>query len=356
MTQRADGSAATDAEADDVAGSRRLAEIYDVALLDLDGVVYVGSEPVPGAPEVLAAARTAGMRLAYVTNNASRRASEVADLLSGMGVPASVEDVVTSAQAAGRLLQERLAPGSAVLVVGTQALEEEVRSVGLTPVRTADPVPAAVVQGYGPAVCYSDLAEAGFAIQGGAWWVATNTDATAPSERGPVPGNGALVAAIRVATGIEPEVVGKPHPGLHRECLERTGARRPLIVGDRLDTDIEGAVAAGTDSMLVLSGVTTARALLGAPRGQRPTYIAQDVAGLLRAHPPAALAGHQASLGGFTARRDGLDIVLFGSGADALDALRAMCAASWAGSEPTRSARAGEAAAVAALQVLGLGG
>ena len=339
---------------DDARTSRPLTEIYDVALLDLDGVVYVGSEPVPGVSHMLASVRETGMRLAYVTNNASRRASEVADLLAAMGVPVAVEDVVTSAQAAAHLLHERLVPGSAVLVVGTQALAEEVRGAGLTPVAVADPTPAAVVQGYGPNVGYRDLAEATVAIRSGALWVVTNTDSTLPSPRGPLPGNGAMVAALKVATGAVPTVVGKPQPGLLKESVERTGARRPLVVGDRLDTDIEGAVAVGADSLLVLSGVTTPTLLLAAPAGQRPTYVAQDLGGLLRAHPAATVVDGTASCGDFVAHWDGAEIVLAGDGDEPLDALRALCAANWAADHPPAAVRAVDPAAAAALRTLGL--
>lgn len=332
-----------------------LTEIYDVALLDLDGVVYVGVEPVPGVAAAIAAVRETGMRPTFVTNNASRRASEVADLLSGMGVPATPEDVVTSAQAAAQLLGKRIPAGSAVLVVGTEALVEEVRAVGLAPVRTADPLPAAVVQGYGPNVGYHDLAEATVAIRGGAMWVATNTDGTLPSPRGPLPGNGALVAALQVATGVQPEVVGKPQPGLLQACLERTGARRPLMVGDRLDTDIAGAVAIGADSMVVLTGLTTPATLLQAAEGQRPTYIAYDLTGLVQAHPAVQINDGAASCTGFVASWDGPDLILSGRGAEPLDALRTLCAASWAADRSPGTVRAADNTAKRALEALRLG-
>ncbi len=327
---------------------------YDVALLDLDGVVYVGTEPVPGAAAALSEVRAQGMRVAYVTNNASRRPAEVAALLVGMGVPATVDDVVTSGQAAGRLLRQRLPPGSPVLVIGSEALAEEVRSAGLVPVRTATPLPAAVVQGYVPDTCWRDLAEAAVAVRGGALWVATNTDSTLPSARGPLPGNGALVAAVKVATGAEPEVVGKPRPGLHRESVTRTAARRPLVVGDRLDTDIEGAVAAGADSMLVLTGLTTPSLLLAAAPGQRPTFLARDVAGLLQTQPPVECADGSASCGGFTARVGAAGLTLSGSGTDALDALRALCGANWREQAADTPIAAGGDDAAAALIDLGI--
>jgi len=342
---------------DGLAASSPLTDIYDIALLDLDGVVYIGDQPVPGVPEVLSAVREIGMRLAFVTNNASRRAAEVAAVLTEMGVPAAAQDVTTSAQVAAHLLRERLAPGSAVLVVGAEALADEVRDAGLTPARSADSMPAAVVQGYGPGVSYRDLAEATVAIRGGALWMATNTDSTIPSVRGPLPGNGALVAALRVATGTRPEVVGKPHLGLHRECVERTGARRPLVVGDRLDTDIAGAVAAGADSLLVLSGLTTPEILIAAQAGQRPTYISFDVTGLLEEHPEVVSDDGQATCRGSMARWDGPDMVVSGGGVEAvepLDVLRALCAASWAADRSPEAVRASDAAAAAALHTLEL--
>lgn len=333
---------------------------YDVALLDLDGVVYVGADPVPGAAAALTAVRARGMRLAYVTNNASRHPAEVAALLSDMGVPAAADEVVTSAQAAGHLLRERLPPGSSVLIVGSAALADEVLAGGLVPVRTATPLPAAVVQGYSPDTGWRDLAEAAIAVRGGALWVATNTDSTLPSARGPVPGNGALVAAVRLATGAVPEVVGKPQPGLHRESVERTGARRPLVVGDRLDTDIEGAVAAGADSMIVLTGVTTAGQLIAAAEEERPTYIAAGVAGLLQPHPPVTWEDAGATCRDFSACLDAGVLVLSGSGddpidpIDPIDALRALCAVSWGADPAARPIRpAGEPAAIA-LDRLGI--
>jgi glycerol 3-phosphatase-2 len=327
---------------------------YDVALLDLDGVLYVGSEPVPGAAEALVEVASRGMRLAYVTNNASRRPVEVAALLSSMEVPATPEEVVTSAQAAGDVLRRRLPRGSSVLVVGTEALAEEVRAVGLVAVRTGTPVPAAVVQGYGPDTCWRDLAEAAVAVRGGAFWLATNTDSTLPSARGPLPGNGALVAAVRVATGAEPDVAGKPRPSMHRTSVERTGARKPLVVGDRLDTDVEGAVAAGADSMLVLTGVTTPDMLIAAHPGQRPTYVAAHVRGLVQPHPSVSIGRDEAKCRGFTARRDAAMLALSGSGTDPLDALRALCGAAWVDQPAPEAIRASGPAAVAALRELGI--
>ncbi len=302
---------------------------YDTALLDLDGVVYLQEEPVPFAAEGVAVARAAGMRIGFVTNNASRRPAAVAALLARVGVQAAVDEVVTSAQAAAALLAERLPAGAAVLTVGSDALAEEVAEAGLTPVRTAADSPLAVVQGYGPEVGWAQLAEACVAVNAGAVWVATNGDSTFPSVRGPLPGNGAMVAALATAVGRQPdEIVGKPHPRLHEESVRRAGARRPLVVGDRLDTDIAGARAAGTDSLLVLTGVATPAELLAASAELRPTYLAEDLRGLAMPHPAVVVESGTARCGGWSATTDREVVVLAGEGSR-IDALRALATAAW---------------------------
>ncbi|MGI8880650.1 MAG: HAD-IIA family hydrolase [Jatrophihabitans sp.] len=309
---------------------------YDVALLDLDGVVYVGDGPVPGAPAALTEARRRGMRLAFVTNNAARPASAVATRLAGMGVAADPIDVITSAQTAAHYLADRLPPGSAVLVVGGAGLVEALHERGLRPVASADDDPAAVVQGFAPATDWAMLSEGAVAIGRGVPWIATNTDSTVPSDRGPLPGNGSLVAALREATGYEPTVTGKPQPTMHRETLERTGAVTPLVVGDRLDTDIEGAHAVGCPSLLVLSGVTDIHTLLAAAPGQRPTYLGRDVSALLHAHPATTLDRASSRCGRWqaTARPAGIELAAAAAdeaaGADGLDAVRALAAQAWA--------------------------
>ena len=254
---------------------------YDVALLDLDGVVYLGPTPIAGAAEALAAVRTAGMRLAFVTNNASRTPEDVAELLRGMGVQADADEVITSSQAACRVLAERLPAGAPVLVVGGEGLHRAAADRGFKVVASADDEPVAVVQGYGAGVGWRELAEATVAVRRGAWWVATNLDLTVPSVRGPLPGNGSLVGVVRAVTGQEPQVTGKPDPAMHRESVQRSGAHDPLVVGDRLDTDIEGAGRVGCDSLLVLTGVATPEEVLAAPPQRRPTYVTAGLDGLL---------------------------------------------------------------------------
>jgi glycerol-1-phosphatase len=305
-----------------------LAETYDVGLFDLDGVIYIGHDAIPGAAEAVAKARAAGMRAAFVTNNASRTPSAVAALLTELDVPTAADDVVTSSQAAARLLAERLPAGSPVLVVGGMGLRHALYGQGLRPVSVAADRPVAVVQGFTPGLTYELIAEGGQAVAGGALFVGTNADSTIPSKGGrPKPGNGALLQVIRAATGVDPIVTGKPERPLHREAMLRTGAKRPLVVGDRLDTDIEGAHNGGADSLLVLTGVTDARALLAAPPNQRPTYVSADLTGLLAA-PSQTKIYDSDSCEGWKVRRNGDRLELEGDG-DPMDALRALCAVAW---------------------------
>ena len=303
----------------------RLCDSYDAALLDLDGVLYLGPAAVPHAADSVATARAAGMRTAFVTNNSSRRAAVVAEHLTELGIPAAPDDVVTSSQAAVRWLQSRLAPGARVLVLGSAGLAEEVEGGGFVPVREAEDV-AAVVQGLEPRTAWTDLAEAAIAIEAGALWVAGNTDATYPTPRGLVPGNGAMVQALVHTTGRHPAVVGKPEPELHQASVERVGAQKPLVVGDRLDTDVLGANRASTDSLLVLTGVTRRRELLQAPPPLRPTYVSSDLRGLVTAHPEVVVQGDEARCRETRAWVEGGEV--HGSD-DSDDALRAMCALAW---------------------------
>ncbi|MFJ1931527.1 HAD-IIA family hydrolase [Kitasatospora sp. NPDC088160] len=305
-----------------------LTEAYDTALLDLDGVVYAGPHAIEHAVDALAAARTAGMRLAYVTNNASRPPRVVAEHLTGLGVPAEPADVINSAQAAARVVAEKVPAGAKVLVVGGPGLEEALAERGLVAVRSLAEEPLAVVQGYDPSVGWAQLAEAAYAVQQGLPWVASNTDLTIPTARGIAPGNGTLVAAVRAAAGVDPVVAGKPQPPMHRETVLRTGARRPLVVGDRLDTDIEGAFNGGVDSLLVFTGVTTPAQLLAAPAEHRPTYLSADLRGLLEPHPAVTTGADGFGCGGWAASAAGGVLRLDGGG-DRWDGLRALCAAAW---------------------------
>lgn len=354
--------------------SRPLAQLYDVALLDLDGVVYLGAEAVPGAAEHLAAAVGMGMRLGFVTNNAARSGRRVAEKLTRLGVPAEPTQVITSGQTAARVLAQRLPPGARVLVVGTEDFAEEIRQLGLTPVRAGTesvtgsvdgllpgsltgsvpgaataPV-AAVVQGYSPDTGWRDLAAACRAVRAGAWWVAANGDLTVPSVDGPLPGNGAFVDVVRRTTGSQPLITGKPEPSMHTECVDRTGAKRPLVVGDRMDTDIEGAARVGCPSMIVLTGVTSPVDLLGAAPHHRPTYLAADLSALLCAHPDVRGTSTGWSCLSWAVGA-GEPLSLSGTG-QPLDALRVLCVATW--DSGVTSVCAADAEAAEALESLGI--
>lgn len=271
---------------DTESGVKRLRDRYEALLLDLDGTLYRGPVVIEGAPAALAAEDA--QRLVYVTNNASRAPATVAAHLAELGFAATTDDVVTSAQAAARLLAERLAPGADVLVVGTDDLAAEVAAVGLRPVRRFDgAAPAAVVQGHSPQTGWPELAEAAYALRSGALWVAANTDKTLPNERGLAPGNGAMVAALRTATELAPLVAGKPFAPLMADALVRADTRSALVVGDRLDTDIEGANAVGLDSLLVLTGVSTLDELKDAAAEFIPTFVADSLDALNQPPIPA---------------------------------------------------------------------
>ena len=308
-----------------------LATLHDVGLYDLDGVLYLGADAVPGAPEAVASAAAAGLRAAYVTNNAARTPAAVADHLSELGIPAQVQDVVTSAQAAATLVAGLVPAGSAVLVVGGEGLVVALRERGLVPVDEAAGA-AAVVQGFSPDVGWRLLAQGAYAVAAGLPWVASNMDLTVPTAGGTAPGNGSLVAAVAAAGGRGPDAVaGKPQTSMHRESVERTGARSPLVIGDRLDTDIEGARRAGVDSLLVLTGVSGPRDLVLAPKALRPTYVSIDLGtGLLEPHPGVQESGGGWACDGWTVtvpRSEGQVIVA--GGGSLVDGLRALCVAWW---------------------------
>lgn len=305
--------------------SQSLDATYDTGLFDLDGVVYIGSAVVAGAAEAISKARVAGMRAAFVTNNASRTPAAVAELLTRRGVSATPEDVVTSPQAAARLIADRFGRGASVLVVGDTGLRVAVREWGLRPVTRLTDRPVAVVQGYSPRVSYDVISEAAAAVHAGALFVATNADSTVPASDGPRPGNGSFLRVIAHATGHEPVVAGKPEPPLHDEAILRTEARRPLVIGDRLDTDIEGATRRGADSLLVLTGVTTPVDLLLAPEAWRPSYVAEDLAGLNQPHPAPERDEDGVRCGGWIVEPG---LRLRGQG-ERIDALRALCAEAW---------------------------
>lgn len=266
-------------------------------LCDLDGVVYRGAEACPGAVEGITGAREAGVRVLFMTNNASRTPQDVADQLAGLGLPTEPQDVITAAQVAAGVLRDQVgrgdiglgAPGTTVLAVGGEGVGAALAEAGIG-FHTAEQVLAAhekaeplqvavVVQGYGKEVSTVSLTEAVYAIRAGAAWIATNDDATIPTPRGLGIGNGSLVAAVAHATGARPQVVGKPHAAAYEQAMRRLGlpAQECLMIGDRLDTDIAGAVRAGLPSALVLTGVSGEDDVAAAPAEQRPDHVAATI-------------------------------------------------------------------------------
>lgn len=306
-----------------------LSAAYDLGLLDLDGVVYISGHAVPGAPEAIDDARRAGMRIAFVTNNASRTPEKVAGNLVRLGVTASADQVVTSSQAAARMLAARFPPESKVLLLGAEGLARALVEEALVPVPTPDdPDVVAVVTGYGPDVVWRDVMRAAVRIRDGLPWVATNTDLTIPTSFGLAPGHGVMVRMLSQFSGVQPDVAGKPDRPLLDEAVRRMGGDRTLMVGDRLDTDIEGAHRAGLDSMLVLTGVTDLAQLVAARPDQRPTYVATQLSGLASPHPAPGLTPDVVTCGGWAARAPGGTLTIEGGGA-ADDWWRAAAVAGW---------------------------
>lgn len=305
-----------------------LAQAYDTALLDLDGVVYIGQDAVPGVIGALNQAHDEfGMTLTCVTNNASRSPQRVADHLVQLGLRVSAADVVTSAQAGAAELAKLIPQGSRVFVLGSQDLAREVELVGLLASSDDSLTYDGLIQGYWPDMPWRILDFAAELLRSGMPWVATNMDMTIPTPTGIAPGNGSVVQALGQSVNREPTLVaGKPQTPLMQQSIDRTNSKRPLVVGDRLDTDIHGANNVGVDSLLVLSGVTTLAEILQAPVELRPTYIAWDACEILRPQTGASFDGKVASCGGWQVKNS--DLV--GQG-DALDGFKAIALAHWNG-------------------------
>lgn len=313
---------------------------FDAVLSDLDGVVYAGKHAVPGAVEAYGRLGDAGVALAYITNNASRSEEEIAAHLRELGVPADGEHVFGSALAGAELLAARVPAGAKVLVTGSEALRHHVRGLGFAVVVSAEDSPAAVIQGFDPGIGWKDLAEASYAVAAGALWVATNTDMSIPQSRGLAPGNGTLVAAVASASGKAPLVAGKPHPPLFLSAAAHLGSERPLVIGDRLDTDILGGNRAGMATALVLTGVDTAQAALAAPVDERPRYILPDLGALYVAYPETLAVPDD---GGYRCGESAAQVrdgaVVVDGEPDRLDSWRAACAAWWAATPDLQNRR-----------------
>ncbi len=311
----------------------------DVVLADLDGVVYRGHLAIPYAVESINAIPDS-IRVGYITNNASRTDASVAEHLSGLGLRVLADDVVTSPQAAIRLLIELVPAGSTILVVGGDGLTSVVAAAGFVVTRSALDSPAAVIQGFAPEVGWTQLAEAAYALQAGGAempWVATNTDWTIPQARGTAPGNGTLVSAVHTAVGRLPVVAGKPEAAIFQEAMTRFGATSAIMVGDRLDTDILGANRAGIPSAMVLTGVDQAKQILAAPAEERPRYILEDLRDLHEPYPATVESTDGdvvvTTVGESVVRRTGSVLVVAASGSK-IDLLRAGAAAIWNSGRP----------------------
>ena len=306
----------------------------DTVLADLDGVVYAGPGALPHAVASLnRASETA--RIGYITNNASRTDASVAEHLSSLGLAVKASDVVTSPQAAMRLLTAMVPPPATILIVGGDGLVDEAQKAGYTVTRSAEDGPAAVVQGFAPQVAWTDLAEAAFALKvpeedGGIPWIATNTDWTIPQERGVAPGNGTLVSAVHTAIGRLATVAGKPEVPIFEEATARFGAQKSLFIGDRLDTDILGAARAGIDSALVLTGIDRPKHVLAASAESRPTFILSDLRELHQPYPQTVEKDGVFHVNGAAVRVSGADVEIIAAGDSQIDLLRAGAAAIWA--------------------------
>ena len=311
---------------------------FDCLLTDLDGVVYEGKRAIEPAPQVLARLREERIPVGYVTNNSSRSAQVIATQLAEFGVLTEPDDIVGSGQTGVELLKEMIPAGSRVLVVGGDGLRDWVKRFGFELVASSEAQPAAVIQGFAPDVSWSDLAQAAFAIQGGAKWVATNSDWTLPQEQGLAPGNGTLVSAVHTAVGQLPIVAGKPETPIFETALRhmesKYGAVSPAFLGDRIDTDIVGANKAGVPSILVLTGVSTRKEVLGIKLEGRPKYIINSMAELLvdYVYPVATARGFEC--GSASVELQGNRVVVTKGDPASLDALKAACAVVYNSSTP----------------------
>lgn len=306
----------------------------DLILTDLDGVVYKGQRDIPGAVASLNRAHEK-MRVGYVTNNASRTAATVAEQLRDFGLSVTTEEVITSPQSAVKLLQKQVPAPATILMIGGDGIEEELLKAGYTVTRSADDDPDAVIQGFAPHLGWKDLAEASFALQEGPNgevipWIATNTDWTMPVERGLAPGNGTLVSAVHTAVQRLPDFAGKPETPIYETAFDRFGTRNALMLGDRLDTDIQGAVAAGIPSLLVLTGVDRPKQLLAAAHNMRPDYIVTNLSEMFEPYPATVVKKDgTVQVGNAKVLMRGHIVTVVAEGDDPLNLLRAGCQAIW---------------------------
>ena len=315
-------------EANHVA-AKSLASHYDTVLADLDGVIYEGTMAIAGAAEAILGLKKQGLKVGFVTNNSSRKTSTIAEQLATFGVAARPDEIISSGQTGVELMQGMIAPGSKVLVVGGEGLRARGEAAGFELVKDSNGEPKAVIQGFSPDLTWRELAEASFAIQRGAVWVATNSDWTIPQERGLAPGNGTMLAAVHTATGIFAKVAGKPEPAIFDTAMRVFGSRKALFVGDRLDTDILGANRAEIDSVLVLTGVSTRKDLLAAKKEERPAFVVESMLDLLEPYVEPKRTKHGFRCGDALVENLLDRIVVVEGDPTSIEALRAACSVIW---------------------------
>ena len=311
-----------------------LLDSFDSLLLDLDGVVYRGKQAIPGAVDAINRAQAQGKKIGYITNNASRTPQQIAQQLREFGLRVEAEEIIGSARAAAKILAQRIPPKAKVLVVGGEGLRSEVSALGFEPVESASESPVAVIQGFSPGVGWEHLAQAAFAIQAGAVWIATNQDWTIPLEAGIAPGNGTLVGAVHTAVGQLPDFAGKPFRPIFDSALEQLDIESPLVIGDRLDTDIKGAIGAGLQSACVLTGIATKKELLGAKSDERPDFILRDLSELFLDYPELKTTKRGVSCRGSEVELLGDKIVCSSQNPKELDSLRAAASLIWSSGRP----------------------
>lgn len=302
---------------------------FDLLLADLDGVVYEGARAIPNAVPAINSLQAAKVQIGYVTNNSSRKPETIAEQLRGFGLQTEAQSVISSGLTAVELLAEKIPAGGKVLVVGGEGLRYFVSSAGFKIVQSSEDQPVAVVQGFAPDVAWKDLAEASFAIQNGAIWIATNSDWTLPQERGIAPGNGTLVSAVHTAVGQFPIVAGKPEPAIFNTALNVFKPKAALFVGDRLETDVLGAKRAGVTSAIVLTGIATKKDLLAAKPEERPEYILETLSDLLTDYPKLKQTKRGWRCGDADVELLGDKVLVVEGDPRSIDALRAACSVIW---------------------------
>lgn len=246
-------------------------------IVDMDGVLWEGNRALPGLVEFFAAIRRRNLKVVLATNNASQTREQYVAKLAGFGVSVGVTEVMTSAVATAEVLSARALPDRKVFVIGGDGIRQALIDAGFQLLGLYETGAAYVVVGMDRALSWDKLATATLNLRAGSRFIGTNPDLTVPSEHGTTHGNGAILAALTAATGLTPEIIGKPEPTMYQLTLAHQGVapEHALAVGDRLDTDIAGAVRAGMPSVLVLSGVSTRADLAESP--VQPTTVMADI-------------------------------------------------------------------------------